>query len=65
MITRSAAGSIMLAMTPSRDTRRLLLVTDRRASTAATPAAAVRRYRLARRHGDRHLPVALPVRKTA
>jgi hypothetical protein len=51
----------MVAMTPSRDTRRLLLVTDRRASSAA----GVRRYRLARRHGDRHLPVALPVRKTA
>jgi hypothetical protein len=56
---------MMLAMTPPRDTTRLLLVTDRRASTAATPAAAVRRYRLARRDGDRHLPVALPVRKTA
>jgi hypothetical protein len=55
----------MLAMTPSRDTRRLLLVTDRRASSAAASAAGVRRYRLARRHGDRHLPVALPVRKTA
>lgn len=54
----------MLAMNPSRDTRRLLLVTDRRASAGAS-AAAVRRYRLARRHGDRHLTVALPVRKTA
>ena len=51
----------MLPMTPSTDTRRLLLVTDRRASAAD---AGVRRYRLARRHGDRHLPVALPVRKT-
>jgi hypothetical protein len=55
----------MLAMTPSTDTRRLLLVADRRASNPAAPAAGVRRYRLARRHGDRHLPVALPVRKTA
>jgi hypothetical protein len=54
----------MLSMTPSTDTRRLLLVTDRRASTAATAGAGVRRYRLARRHGDRHLPVALPVRKS-
>jgi hypothetical protein len=54
----------MLAMTPSTDTRRLLLVTDRRAG-AAPSAGGVRRYRLARRHGDRHLPVALPVRKTA
>jgi hypothetical protein len=63
MITGSVARSIMLAMTPSTDTRRLLLVTDRRAPTAS-PAAGVRRYRLARRHGDRHLPVALPVRKT-
>ena len=53
----------MLPMTPSTDTRRLLLVTDRRASAAAADAG-VRRYRLARRHGDRHLPVALPVRKT-
>ena len=32
---------------------------------AAASAAGVRRYRLARRHGDRHLPVALPVRKSA
>lgn len=54
----------MLAMTPSTDTRRLLLVSDRRAGAAAT-AGGVRRYRLARRHGDRHLPLALPVRKTA
>jgi hypothetical protein len=60
MITRSVADSIILAMTPSTDTRRLLLVTDRRTSAAS----GVRRYRLARRHGDRHLPVALPVRKT-
>jgi hypothetical protein len=65
MITRSPDGSIILTMTPSTDTRRLLLVTDRRASTAAAPATAVRRYRLARRHGDRHLPVALPVRRTS
>jgi hypothetical protein len=57
----------MLAMTPPRDTQRLLLVTDRRSAAVAvaTPAAGVRRYRLARRHGDRHLPVALPVRKSA
>jgi hypothetical protein len=55
----------MLAMTPSSDTRRLLLVTDRRAAGAGAPTASVRRYRLARRHGDRHLPVALPIRKTA
>jgi hypothetical protein len=60
MITRRTARSIILAMIPSPDTRRLLLVTDRRASRAGT---GVRRYRLARRHGDRHLPVALPVRK--
>jgi hypothetical protein len=53
----------MLAMTSSRDNRRLLLVTDRRAGAAS--ADGVRRYRLARRHGERHLPVALPVRKTA
>jgi hypothetical protein len=52
-------------MTPSTDTRRLLLVADRRTLTAAASAAGVRRYRLARRHGDRHLPVTLPVRKTA
>jgi hypothetical protein len=65
MITCSAAESIMLAMTPSRDTRRLLLVTDRRAANTAAPAEGLRRYRLARLQGERHLPVALPVRKTA
>jgi hypothetical protein len=65
MITRSAAAPNMLAMTPPAHTRRLLLVTDRRAASAPAPATAVRRYRLARFDGARHQPVALPVRKTA
>ncbi len=54
-----------MGMTSSRVTRRLLLVTDRRAQSAATPPAGLRRYRLARLDGDRHLSVAPPVRKTA
>lgn len=62
MITRSGAESMILTMTRSPDTRRLLLVTDRR---AAAPTEGLRRYRLARLQGDRHLRVALPVRKTA
>jgi hypothetical protein len=55
----------MLAMTSSRVTHRLLLVTDRRAQSAAIPAAGLRRYRLARLHGDRRLTAAPPVRKSA
>jgi hypothetical protein len=65
MITFGRASAIMLAMTPLRATRRLLLVSDRRQSGTATPASPVRRYRLARLQADRREPAALQVRKSA
>ncbi len=65
MITRSAIAAIIPAMDSLQAKRHLLLVTDRRSQSDASPAAGVRRYRLARLPGDRHLPVTLPVRKTA
>jgi hypothetical protein len=55
----------MLGMTPITATRRLLLVSDHRAQSAAPAAPGVRRYRLARMHGERRQPAALPVRKSA
>jgi hypothetical protein len=65
MITFGRASAIMLVMTPLRATRRLLLVSDRRPSEAATPAAPVRRYRLARLQADRREPAVLQARKSA
>lgn len=65
MITRSAIAAIIPAINSFKPQRHLLLVTDRRAQSDASPTAGVRRYRLARLPGDRHLPVTVPVRKTA
>jgi hypothetical protein len=55
----------MAAMTSSVVTRRLLLVTDRRAASPTMPAAGVRRYRLTRLHGGPRASAMAPARKTA
>lgn len=65
MITRAARIGTIIAMTPIRNTRRLLLVTDRRVHGAAPATSGVRRYRLASLRGEQRQPVVLGARKPA
>ncbi len=65
MITRSAIAAIIPAMDSLQAKRHLLLVTDRRSQSDASPAAGVRRYRLARLPWERRLPVTFPVCRSA